>query len=107
MKEFPRLLIADKNNIYDVPFLQATGMKAGKHFPLEPSDLIKLHPDSELFMLPERSPVAFDPETGEYARLDHDPFRKKKKSLSKPKFRTIFFLLKCFLHNVLMSFFAC
>jgi pyruvate-formate lyase-activating enzyme len=73
-KEIPKLLIADKNGeIYDVSHLQATGMKAGECFPLEASQLIELHPDSELFMLPDRSPVGYDPDSAQYLELKRNP----------------------------------
>jgi pyruvate-formate lyase-activating enzyme len=76
-KEAPKLLIADaRNKIYDVPFLEATGMKAGEHFRLDPSCLVKLPRDSELFMLPCRTPVGYDPEEDRYVRLSSNPFNK-------------------------------
>jgi hypothetical protein len=57
-KERPKLLVADKKGrIYDVPHLEATGMKGGEYFRLDPGKLVKLHPDSELFVLPDRKPV--------------------------------------------------
>lgn len=43
--------------------LQPAGMKAGKFFRLSPSDLIKLPPGSEIFTLPGRFSVGFDPTT--------------------------------------------
>ncbi|MFQ5952545.1 MAG: radical SAM protein [Candidatus Omnitrophota bacterium] len=68
-RELPKLLIADKNNrIYDIPHLQATGMKGGQPFRLDSSELIELHPDSELFMLPDRGPIGFDRDSGQYVR---------------------------------------
>ena len=76
-KDIPALIIADKNKkIYEVPFLEATGMKGGRFFRLDPGKLIKLHPDSELFFLPSRIPVGFDPETGEYIKVEKSPFKK-------------------------------
>ncbi|MFC1480333.1 radical SAM protein [Candidatus Omnitrophota bacterium] len=69
-----KLLIADKKGkIYDVPYLEGTGMKAGEYFHLASKDLIRLHPDSELFMLPERKPVGYDPERGRFVQLDSNP----------------------------------
>ncbi len=53
-------------------------MKGGEYFRLDPACLIKLPPDSELFMLPHRAPVGFDPETGRYEELDHDPGSRKR-----------------------------
>jgi len=76
--DFPRLLIADKDHrIYDVPGLEAAGMKGGRFFRLDKRDLIKLPPDSELFMLPDRYPVGFDPVAGQYTRVQTNPFDEK------------------------------
>ena len=76
-KEFPKLLVADKKgNTFDVPYMEATGMKAGHAFRLDPRDLVKLHPDSELFMLPERSPVGYDPAAGRTSVIKESPFGK-------------------------------
>ncbi len=76
-KERPRLFIADKNGrVYDTPF-EAAGMKGGEYFRLDPTGLVKLPEDSELFMLPGRSPVGYDPRSEKYVRLDHDPLFKK------------------------------
>lgn len=80
MREYPKLLIADKNGeAYDVPGIQAAGMKAGQYFRLAPSDLIELHPDSELFMLPSRTPVGYDPARDRFIELERDPFAKGNK----------------------------
>ena len=79
MKEVPKLLISNESNkIYDLADMQAVGMKGGEYFPLKGKDLIKLPPDSELFMLPDRSPVGFDPGNGEYLVFDEDPYDAKK-----------------------------
>jgi len=76
-KERPRLLIADKNSrIYDTPF-EAAGMKGGEYFRLDPTGLVKLPEDSELFMLPGRSPVGYDPRGEKHVRLDYNPLVKK------------------------------
>ena len=70
----PKLLIADgEGRIYDVPYLEATGMKGGEYFRLKSSEIIELHPDSELFMLPDRNPVGFDPDSGQYVELKQNP----------------------------------
>jgi pyruvate-formate lyase-activating enzyme len=72
--ELPRPLVADnKGRIYDLPHLRAAGMKAGVPFLLKPSDLIELHPDSELFMLPSRSPVVYDPSQGSFVEVRDVP----------------------------------
>lgn len=65
----PHLLISDSNGkIYDLPYLEATGMKAGHFFRLSPQELIKLPSGSELFMLPGRMPVGYDPQVGRYVK---------------------------------------
>ncbi len=75
-KEFPKLLIADKDNkVYDVPHLGAAGMKGNEYFRIREEDLVKLHPDSELFVLPERSPVGYDPSAGGFVEVDADPLK--------------------------------
>lgn len=79
MRDFPKLLISDsKKRIYDVPWLQAAGMKAGEHFRLRPDDLVELHSDSELFMLPDRHPVGYDASTGRFEELARNPLLRKK-----------------------------
>jgi MoaA/NifB/PqqE/SkfB family radical SAM enzyme len=78
MKEFPKLLIADKKGkIYDVPYLKAAGMKGGEYFSLEGEKLVKLHADSELFLLPQRRPVGYDEEKKQFVHLDNNPFYEK------------------------------
>jgi len=76
----PKLLVADKKGrVYDVPFL-AAGMKGGEYFRLSSRDLIKLPADSELFMLPGRGPVGFDPDKRSFVRLENNPLVKNKES---------------------------
>ncbi len=71
----PCLVFADeKGRVYDHPELEATGMKAGRLFRLEARNLVKLPSSSELFMLPQRSAVGFDPNTGEFIEVDTDPY---------------------------------
>lgn len=78
-RELPRPLVADnKGRIYDLPHLRAAGMKAGVPFLLEPSDLIEIHPDSELFMLPSRSPVAYDPDRAAFVEVGDVPLPRHK-----------------------------
>ena len=60
----PILLVADqKGKIFEHPALEAAGMKAGRFFRLDPKELIKLPAGSQLFKLPDRSPVGYDPQT--------------------------------------------
>lgn len=80
MKEYPKLLVADNcGNIFDIPELEAVGMKAGHYFRLEGKDLIKMHPDSELFILPDREPVGFDPKEGKAITLSRTELDNKVK----------------------------
>jgi pyruvate-formate lyase-activating enzyme len=74
----PRLLVADgKGRICDVPGLEAAGMKGKEYFRLNGHDLVKLHQDSELFMLPARNPVGYDPGSGQFIQLKRNPFLKR------------------------------
>ncbi|MCD4780325.1 MAG: radical SAM protein [Candidatus Omnitrophica bacterium] len=74
----PQLVIADNNGqIYTIPFLEAVGMKGGVCFRLSDRDLIKLPHGSQMFMLPQRPPVCYDPEAAEYVALDFNPLKKE------------------------------
>ncbi|MFH1394625.1 MAG: radical SAM protein [Candidatus Omnitrophota bacterium] len=78
-KNYPRLVIADKKgSVYDVPFLQGTGMKCREYYPLYRKGLVKLHPDSELFMLPDRSPIGFDTRKSRFIKIEQNPLIKEK-----------------------------
>ena len=67
-----KLLLSDKKGkIFEHPGLEATGMKAGLIFRLRAGDLIKLPAGSQLFMLPDRRPVGYDPRTKKFIIL-HD-----------------------------------
>jgi len=64
----PQLLFSDeKGSIYPHPHLKACGMKAGNFFRLNPRDLIKLPAGSNLFMMPGRSAVGYDPSAAGFA----------------------------------------
>ena len=66
----PNLLVADaKGRISEHLGLEATGMKAGLFFRLERSELIKLPRGSQLFALPHRSPIGFDPGARNFVNL--------------------------------------
>ncbi|MFC1570638.1 radical SAM protein [Candidatus Omnitrophota bacterium] len=45
-------------------------MKGGEFFRLKPFDLIEIHPDSEIFLLPCRAPVGYDPSAGKYVKIN-------------------------------------
>lgn len=70
--ERPKLLIADRRSrVYDVPHIEAVGMKGREYFRLEPRDLVKLPSDSELFMMPCRAPVGYSPDEGRFMCMDN------------------------------------
>ena len=50
------------------------GSAAGRFYKPQPEDLIELPPGSELFTLPGRLPVGIEPESGEPALLDANPY---------------------------------
>lgn len=57
----PKLLVCDNNGkIFIHPSLEASGMKAGHFFILEPDELIKLPEDSRLYMMPNRVAIGYD-----------------------------------------------
>jgi molybdenum cofactor biosynthesis enzyme MoaA len=71
----PSLLIADKDgNISDFPQLQMAGMSNGRFIHPDVRDLIPLPEGSELFTLPDRFPVGWDPKTDEPVVLTESPF---------------------------------
>lgn len=66
-----RLLLADsKGRTFEHPYLEAAGMKAGIFSRLGKDDLIKLPRGSQLFKLPGRRPVGYDPKTGRFVTVD-------------------------------------
>lgn len=75
--ELELVFAAKDGKIYNFPGLKPCGMKAGKFFSLDNTFLLKLPNYSELFMLPGRMPVGFEPDTGETIALEHDPYSEK------------------------------
>jgi pyruvate-formate lyase-activating enzyme len=74
-ESFPVLLIADKDGkITEFPELLMAGMSNGRFLRPGLTDLIPLPRGSELFTLPGRFPVGWDPETNEPAVLTEHPF---------------------------------
>lgn len=74
----PSLVFADAGgNIYDLPDLKMAGRSGRLFHPLEPKDLIPMPEGSELFVLPQRIPVGWDPRAGEMVALDIDPYTGK------------------------------
>lgn len=88
-----RLVIADsKGKIYDVPGVEAAGMKGGHFFRLRRENFIKLPHGSELFMLPSRSPVGYDPQSRKFTVLEKDPFAGKSSGKGKRCFAVAAFV---------------
>ena len=74
------LLIADSmGKVYPAPGVEPAGMKAGVFFRLKKKDLVKLPSGSEIFMLPGRAAVGYDPLSGKFITFYDDPFSKEKK----------------------------
>jgi len=77
-RDIPQLLIADgRGRIFNLPHLEAAGMKGGFFFRPAPEDLVKLPAGSELFMLLDRLPVGYDCATGRYVSIVTNAFSKK------------------------------
>ncbi|WP_240910134.1 radical SAM protein [Desulfopila sp. IMCC35008] len=75
-QEMPSLLFADGDgNIVDLPDLQAAGMAGGIFRRPELEDFIPLPEGSELFVLPDRQPVGYDPQSHEPLLLEDDPYK--------------------------------
>lgn len=71
----PSLVIADQfGTITDLPDLNMAGMSGGGFLLPDLDDLIPLPEGSELFALPGRLPVGFDPESGEPLLVEEYPF---------------------------------
>jgi len=72
MKHFlPNLVYADEQgNIYDEPGLKML-CRQGNDFALpRPDELIPLPPESELYLLPDRGALGFDPQTGNIEAIE-------------------------------------
>jgi len=67
-----RLLVSDKSGkIFDIPELEAAGMKAGCFFRPGGEEFIKMPDASRLFMLPKRMPVGYDRDSGKFKALEN------------------------------------
>jgi wyosine [tRNA(Phe)-imidazoG37] synthetase (radical SAM superfamily) len=76
-RDNPQLLVADsKGKIYPIPQMTACGMKAGLFFRLSAKDLIELPSGSELFIMPDRMAVGYDPSSKTFMQIDKDPYSK-------------------------------
>ncbi|WP_300155290.1 radical SAM protein [Solidesulfovibrio sp.] len=70
-KPQPKLVFADDDgNIYDHPELEMLVRRGDRLEPPRPDEIIPLPPESELFLLPGRDALGFDPESGEIERLE-------------------------------------
>ncbi len=70
-KPRPKLVFADDaGNIYDHPDLEMLVRRGDRLEPPRPDEIIPLPPESELFLLPGRDALGFDPESGEVERLE-------------------------------------
>ncbi|MGA2401662.1 MAG: radical SAM protein [Syntrophobacteraceae bacterium] len=75
MKNRPSLVYADVNgNIFDWPALEMAGASANECQRPQRAELIPLPEGSELFLLPGRLPVGFNPARGTFDPLSADPF---------------------------------
>lgn len=71
----PSLIFANsRGEILDYDGLDMAGAGGNNFFLPEKTELIELPEGSELFVLPNRLPVGMDPETGEPALLDRNPY---------------------------------
>jgi wyosine [tRNA(Phe)-imidazoG37] synthetase (radical SAM superfamily) len=70
-KPRPKLVFADNDgNIYDHPELEMLVRRGDRLEPPRPDEIIALPPESELFLLPGRHALGFDPESGEIEQLE-------------------------------------
>ena len=75
MKNRPALVYADANgNIIDWPALEMAGAGGKEYKRPGPEELIPLPEGSELFLLPGRLPVGFNPEKKHFEPLASDPY---------------------------------
>lgn len=66
----PKIVVSDKKGkIYRLSHLEAAGMKGGLFFRLNPNELVKLPYGSEIFMLPDRMPLGYDPKKKDFVVL--------------------------------------
>ncbi len=72
MRDFAKIVVSDRDGkIYHIPHIQAVGMRGHQVDPLLTGDLIKMPHASELFMLPGRSPIGYDPNRRRFLVLDN------------------------------------
>jgi pyruvate-formate lyase-activating enzyme len=74
MSKRPCLVFADeKGNIFDWPEIEPAGSSGGRWCRPRGDDWIPLPPGSELFVLPKRMPVGYDPRRKKFEILETDP----------------------------------
>jgi MoaA/NifB/PqqE/SkfB family radical SAM enzyme len=70
-----RLVFADESGqIFDHPYLEMTGASAGTWERVEGIALVPLPPGSELFVLPGRLPVGYDPKRRRFETVGESPY---------------------------------
>jgi pyruvate-formate lyase-activating enzyme len=75
MKHRPTLVYADaKGNIFDWPELEMAGRSGAKWRRPEPDEWIPLPGGSELFLLPARLPIGYNPSRKRFEPLSRDPY---------------------------------
>ncbi|MFP4473119.1 MAG: radical SAM protein [Candidatus Omnitrophota bacterium] len=78
LNKFPQPVIADTGGkIHNLPSLVGAGMKGDIFYPPDTADLIPLPECSQLFLLPDRMPVAFDPETEQCIHIAQNPLTQR------------------------------
>lgn len=71
----PTLVFADSSGrILDLPEMEALGSSAGRWVRPDPEDWIPLPPGSELFLLPGRAPVGYDPRKRRFEVVTDTPY---------------------------------
>ncbi|MBN2552392.1 MAG: radical SAM protein [Spirochaetales bacterium] len=74
-RDAPCLLFADeKGNILECADLEMVGSSAGRYSRLQEGQWMSLPPGSELFQLPGRLPVGYDPASASMRVLDRNPY---------------------------------
>jgi len=65
-------LVSDRSGrIFDIPGLEAVGMKAGCLFRIDRREYTRMPKGSKLFMLPGRIPAGYNPDTGDFESLEN------------------------------------
>ena len=75
-----RLVYADEaGQLYDHPYLEMAGSSGGAWTRVEDDVLIPLPPGSELFLLPLRLPVGYEPQKKRFVQVEEAPHNSKSK----------------------------